>query len=168
MQTAALTWTVLLAFAWTGAVKSARPNAFRDTVASIMRRPVDRSVRVAATAVCGLELAVPLCGILGRPRAGLILADVLLLGFGAFAWRMRHRGISCTCFGAEGSSLGFASVIRNAFLVAVSVPPLIAADVAAPTVEDFVAAVIGVATLIMFDLWAGLAEPHRRDQPARS
>ncbi|MEV5828000.1 MauE/DoxX family redox-associated membrane protein [Spirillospora sp. NPDC052242] len=99
-------------------------NAFVDAVRGLGVTPRRRADRVAVAAV-GAEAAVPLLlgiALAGRTAAplvaGLVTALALLTVFTAIILvSMRHGDrVTCRCFGASGTPMGWRHVARNALL----------------------------------------------------
>ena len=101
--------------------KATQLDVFADSLRNIgpqlfatqFRRLAGATVVVAAEATVCVLLVVPATSL-----AGLALALVLLLAFGAAIASVVHRGATapCRCFGAEGSPLSSSHLLRNGLL----------------------------------------------------
>jgi hypothetical protein len=85
--------------------------------ATRLRRVAGATIVVAAEATVCILLVLPVTSL-----AGLALALVLLLAFGAAIANVLRRGATapCHCFGAEGSPLSSSHLLRNGLLAAIA------------------------------------------------
>lgn len=117
-------------FVWAGAAKLARPA---QTAAGLVTLAVPGG-RSVARAVPFVELAVAAI-LLAAPRAGAVLAVVMLAAFTAFLARAVRSGVRtpCNCFGTSRvDPVSWADVVRNMMLIASAVVTIGAARPVVP------------------------------------
>jgi hypothetical protein len=107
-------------FAWAAGSKVRNRAALRDFADSLDDFGVPWSwarPSLAGLIVCTEVTVVVL--MLVSPALGFLLASALLLMFTAAIARllMRRATVSCRCFGAPGTQLGLAHVVRNSLLL---------------------------------------------------
>jgi Methylamine utilisation protein MauE len=95
-------------------LKNIGPQLF----ATRLRRLAGATIVAAAEATACILLVLPVASL-----AGLAVALVLLLAFGAAIANVVRRGATapCHCFGAEGSPLSSSHLLRNGVLAAIAV-----------------------------------------------
>lgn len=100
-----------------GAFADSLRNIGPQLFATRLRRLAGATIVVAAEATVCVLLVVPATSL-----AGLALALVLLLAFGAAIASVLRRGATapCHCFGAEGSPLSSSHLLRNGLLAVIA------------------------------------------------
>lgn len=121
-----------LVFLWAGVVKTMDPSVAADALGSFL---TPSRALAAVAALAGLEIAVGASLLLGWTSRLLIgVAGALLVAFVGFLRRLNAlypEVVSCGCFGdtleawIEGGLT--AGVLRNLFLLALLIPPLLSA-----------------------------------------
>lgn len=126
------------------AAVAGKVTGYRAFVESVRDLGLEPATRVAA-AVLAAETAV--AGLVAvAPRAGFVVAAILLLAFaGAVVRSLRHGGgRPCRCFGRSTMPLDWHHVWRNAFLIAVAVVGGLTTPSAVSPATAAEAAVIGL------------------------
>lgn len=145
------------------------PGAFRAFAESLRTMNVLPAslVRVVAPGVVFVELAV-VASLVWTPRAGALLAGLLLVAFsGAIVMSLaRNANATCRCFGAGGGRLGVRHVVRNALLFAACALVVVGGDAHADPQVGLAAAGAGVVAALLVLGMDPVAELFGRSRPA--
>jgi hypothetical protein len=138
-------------FAWAAVGKASQP----DATAADFRRLRVPAAHLSARTVPAVE-AILAAALLLRPRAGAVVALLLLAAFRAVLVRARTAGVTrgCACFGPGGrTGILSTALLRNALLAAVAAVALSGVPGLAPLPALVATGAAAVTGLLLLGLW---------------